>query len=394
MSVAACGAGDTGGTGTAASGGAVAGGRSGLGGIAPSSGGLSNAGGAGNAGGTWSGGTGGTANTGGTPNTGGAASGGSPNTGGTATGGLSGTGGGVSGTGGIGGNAGRNFQYIFVIAMENHDAASIYGNTMDAPYINNQLVPNYAIADNFVDELPSLASEPHYLWMEAGTNAFADHTFTTDNDPSAANSTNDTNHVVTQINNVGGGLSWLSYQEGIDATSGTCPIASSGFYQPKHNPFIFFQDVSGAPPSKINTYCTDHHRPLSALSGDLMTKNVASYNFITPDQCHDMHGQTGCPDKNTIRAGDTWLSTNLPPVIQFAGANAGVIFITWDEGASTTLVPFIAVGPTVKVKHTSSVLYDHSSLVKSLDEMLGLPVLQRVVGANDFADLFTVGAFP
>jgi hypothetical protein len=295
---------------------------------------------------------------------------------------------------GGGGTAGPNFRYIFVIAMENHDASSIYGNTADAPYINHQLLPNFASADNFADELPRLASEPHYLWMEAGTNAFADHTFTNDNDPSATNSTNDTNHVVTQINDAGGGQSWLSYQEGIDATSGACPIASSGFYKPKHNPFIFFQDVSGSPPSQTNTYCSDHHRPLSALGGDLSTKNVASYNFITPDQCHDMHGDDGCPDSNDIRAGDSWLSANLRPLIQFSEVNGGVIFITWDEGESTTLIPFIAVGCAVKAKHVSSVLYDHSSLVKSLDEMLGLPVLPLVVGANDFADIFTPGAFP
>ena len=31
-----------------------------------------------------------------------------------------------------------------------------------------------------------LASEPHYLWMEAGTNAFADHTLTTDQPTSSA----------------------------------------------------------------------------------------------------------------------------------------------------------------------------------------------------------------
>src|SRR5215471_4231622 len=78
-------------------------------------------------------------------------------------------------------------KFVFVVAMENHDASQIYGNTTDAPYINNTLMAKYARATNFNDELPSLASEPHYLWMEAGTNAFSDHTFTTDNDPSASN---------------------------------------------------------------------------------------------------------------------------------------------------------------------------------------------------------------
>src|SRR5258707_8279677 len=122
-------------------------------------------------------------------------------------------------------------QHVFVIAMENHDASQIYGNTTDAPYINNTLLPSYAHATNFNDELPALASEPHYVWMEAGTNAFSDHTFTTDNDPSKSNSTSSTAHLVTQIKNSASDT-WMTYQEGQNSTTGACPIAASGFYAP------------------------------------------------------------------------------------------------------------------------------------------------------------------
>ncbi|HEX2689133.1 MAG TPA: hypothetical protein VHN14_21070, partial [Kofleriaceae bacterium] len=65
-------------------------------------------------------------------------------------------------------------QHIFVIVMENHGASDIYGNTASAPYINGTLLPMYGRATNFIDVLPSLNSEPHYVWMEAGTNAFSD----------------------------------------------------------------------------------------------------------------------------------------------------------------------------------------------------------------------------
>src|SRR3954452_17904826 len=91
-------------------------------------------------------------------------------------------------------------QHVFVIAMENHDASQIYGNTTNAPYINNTLIPSYAHATNFNDPLAlSIPSEPHYVYMEAGTNAFSDHTFTSDSDPSSTNSTSSTAHLVTQI---------------------------------------------------------------------------------------------------------------------------------------------------------------------------------------------------
>jgi phospholipase C len=285
-------------------------------------------------------------------------------------------------------------KHVFVIAMENHDASQIYGNTTDAPYINNTLLPKYAKSSNFNDELPSLASEPHYIWMEAGTNAFSDHTFTTDSDPSSSNSTSSTAHLVTQIKNATNGVTWMSYQEGINSSTGACPIATSGFYHAKHNPFVFYKDVSGNPPSKTNAYCDAHHKDYSALAADLTNNTVSSYVFITPNQCHDMHGQSGCPDSNTIRSGDNWLKANLPAMISYANAHAGVIFITWDEPAGSTKMAFIAVGPQVKVGYTGSVSYNHSSMVKSVEKILQVPILSKVSGANDLADLFKAGTYP
>jgi len=286
-------------------------------------------------------------------------------------------------------------KYVFVIPMENHDAAQIYGNRADAPYINDVLLARYA-RGTLRDQLPSLVSEPHYVWMEAGTNAFADHTFTSDAAPGGFfnNSTRSPDHLVTQIKNATNGASWRSYQEGINSATGACPIAKSGFYAPKHNPFVFFQDVSGNPPSKSNAYCAAHHKDLSKLADDLASGSLAAYNFLTPNQCHDMHGQFGCSDSNTIRAGDAWLKSFLPPLIDFVNGHAGVIFLVWDEGDATTTMPFIAIGPGVKRGYASTVAYDHSSLVKSIERILELPILPRVQAANDLADLFQPGMFP
>ncbi|HEY6881620.1 MAG TPA: alkaline phosphatase family protein [Polyangiales bacterium] len=286
-------------------------------------------------------------------------------------------------------------QHVFVIAMENHDSTQIYGNTSSAPYINNTLIPNYARATNFNDELAlSIPSEPHYVWMEAGTNAFSDHTFSSDSDPSSANSTSNTNHLVTQINNATNGVSWRTYQEGLNSSTGSCPIHTSGFYAAKHNPFVFFKDVSGNPPSATNAYCVAHHRAYSALAGDLANNDVAAFTFITPNQCNDMHGQSGCPDSNTVRAGDTWLANELPRLIDYANSHQGVIFITWDEGSSTLKMPFLAIGPGVKTNYAGSVSYNHSSVLKSIEQILELPTLSKVSSANTLSDLFKPGFYP
>ncbi len=286
-------------------------------------------------------------------------------------------------------------QHVFVIAMENHDSTQIYGNTTNAPYINNTLIPSYAHATNFNDPLAlSLPSEPHYVYMEAGTNSFSDHTFTTDSDPSSSNSTSSTAHLVTQIKNSTNNVTWITYQEGQNSTTGACPIVSSGFYAAKHDPFVFFKDVSGNPPSKTNSYCVAHSKPYSSFATDLAANNMADYVYITPNLCDDMHGASGCPNSNTIQAGDNWLKSELPRIINWANLNNGVIFIVWDEGSSTGKIPFLAIGPGVKTGYAGGVTYDHGSIVKSVEEVFGLPILSTVSGKNDLSDLFNAGFFP
>ena len=285
-------------------------------------------------------------------------------------------------------------KYVFVIAMENHASTQIYGSA-DAPYINNTLMAQYGHATNYVDNLAaSLPSEPHYIWMQAGTNAFSDYTFTNDNNPATTNSTSSTAHLSTQIRNATNGVTWLSYQEGLNSTTGTCPISGSGFYKPKHDPFVYFQDVSGATPSKTNAYCTSHHKALTSLAADLSAKTVANYNFITPNLCNDMHGATGCTDTNYVHAGDVWLQANLPALISFANANSGVIFIVWDEPETSGTMPFLVIGPNVKANYANAVTLSHSSLLKSTEQILGLPLLPTASSANDFSGFFNAGTYP
>src|SRR5580765_2299769 len=69
-------------------------------------------------------------------------------------------------------SASTTTKVVFVIPMENKAQTQIYGNTNDAPYINNTLMAAYPHTTMFTDELPSLNSEPHYVWMEAGKNQF------------------------------------------------------------------------------------------------------------------------------------------------------------------------------------------------------------------------------
>ncbi|HEY6034617.1 MAG TPA: alkaline phosphatase family protein [Kofleriaceae bacterium] len=275
---------------------------------------------------------------------------------------------------------------VFVLVFENESSSAIY-NSGSAPYINNTIKPESAWATMYTDELPSaIPSEPHYVWMEAGTNDFTDITFTSDADASANNSTASTAHLATQLTTAG--LDWRSYQEGMTTA---CPIGSSGFYAAKHDPFVFFQDISGKPPSATNAGCGAHHKPYSAFAADLAAGTMPAYVFITPNLCNDMHGAIGCPSGSDITRGDTWLSNELPRIVTYATAHDSIIYVIWDEGSLTQTIPFFAIGNHVK-KGMATTAYSHSALLKSIEEQLGVPVLPTVSASPDFAAMFD--AFP
>jgi hypothetical protein len=184
--------------------------------------------------------------------------------------------------------------------------------------------------------------------------------------------------------------------EGLNSGTGVCPIHSSGFYGAKHDPFVFFQDIAGSPPSASNALCAAHHQAFTSGQA-LVQGTVAQYTFVSPNVCNDMHGDPSCPASasNVIAAGDQWLATNLPPLIDYVNAHAGVIFVVWDEPeGGSALTAFFAIGPHVKPGYAGSVAYTHSSLTKSVGEIFNLPPLATVAGASDLKDLFQPGFFP
>jgi len=286
---------------------------------------------------------------------------------------------------------------VFVIVMENRDWSNIVGNTGSAPYINSLLSrPDVAYARNYRNVLPSEVaggylhpSEPNYIWMEAGTNRLPDRAFTTNDPPSASNSSSSAAHLVTYLNNAG--ISWKAYAENISGTA--CPTMDSYPYAVRHNPFVFFRDVTNDP-----AYCVSHVRPFAELATDLANNTAARYNFIVPNVCNDMHDASGCAGAtgNAILNGDNWLKTNLPIILgSSAYKHGGAVFITWDEDAGDTTnnpIGMIVLSPFAKGNgYSNTIAYSHSSLVKTLQEIFGVfPFLANVGSATDLSDLVTI----
>jgi phosphatidylinositol-3-phosphatase len=270
---------------------------------------------------------------------------------------------------------------VFVIAMENQDWHDIHHNP-SAPYINETLLAIGAHAERYTT--PIHPSEPNYIWLEAG-----DDLAITDGDDPEENYRTTKVHLTRQLETAG--IEWKSYQEGIAADR--CPLVSRGLYAAKHNPMVFFDDVTDRR-NKSSPHCITHVRPYEELERDLAAGDVARYNFITPNLCNDMHDTEGCPTTNPIANGDRWLSREVPKILASeAYRHGGALFIVWDESEDQERNPpigLIAVAPFAKPGHAGMVPYSHSSFVRSIQDIFAVrPYLRNATDAVPLDDLFT-----
>ncbi len=266
--------------------------------------------------------------------------------------------------------------------MENRDWGEILGSD-SAPYINNTLLPQASYTDQYFNPSQIHPSLPNYLWLEAGDN----FGIFDDNNPDA-NHQPTTDHLVSYLESAG--ISWKTYQEGISGED--CPLVEDGLYAPKHNPFVYFDDITdGLDPQ--SPHCIAVVRPYGELAEDLASGNVPQYVFITPDQCHDMHDFFGCETDDPIVNGDLWLSREVPNILASdAYNNNGALFITWDEGTGTSDGPIgmIVLSPlAVGGGYHDAVPYTHSSFLRTAEEVFNVgPLLRDAANANSLSDLF------
>ncbi|MEP7119410.1 MAG: alkaline phosphatase family protein [Byssovorax sp.] len=321
-------------------------------------------------------GSGGSASTTSATGTGGA----SASTGAGGSGGAGSTTGPTTGASSSSGGPTGSTPKVLIVLMENHVWSAIKASP-SAKYIHMLAMMGAHSEQHF--NPPGLhPSEPNYLWLEAGDNLGV-----LDDSAPGAHHFATKAHLVTQIE--AAGLTWKTYQEGISGAD--CPLKSTGKYAPKHNPMVYFDDVTNG--NMITSQnCIDHVRPFPEIDADLTSDKLPNYSFITPDLCNDMH-DTCAPQNDPIKQGDDWLSVLVPKIMASkAYADGATLLITWDEGASGSDGPIgmIALGKHVKAGATSMTHTTHSSTVRTIQEIFGLsPFLGDAANATDLIDLFT-----
>ncbi len=224
----------------------------------------------------------------------------------------------------------KSFKHVFVIMMENTSFTSLIGNP-NAPFINFA-AKTTGIATNYFGV--THPSQPNYIAATSGgLNGVLN-----DNDI-----TIDVPNIVDQLE--AHGKTWKAYMQSLSLCNGNLLAHACGnqLYERKHNPFISYKDVQTNAARLANIVDS------SALATDLANNTVPDYVWISPDQCHDMHGRAATPSdpcdfsqvQSLIATGDTFLLDTVAAIMTSkAWTGDSVIFIAWDESDFTNSGPF------------------------------------------------------
>ena len=321
-------------------------------------------------------------------------------------------------------------NHIFIVTLENENAADTFGPNTQAPYLAHTLtsrgafVPNYygighLSLDNYIamvsGQAPSLQTQADcqgYTNFLPGLPA-ANGQFVGQGcvfPPGVQN-------IATQLE--GNGWTWKGYMQdmansapaqpascrhpAINSQDSTQSATATDQYAARHNPFVYFHSIIDFPT------CQQNDVDLHQLSGDLAQESTTpNYAFITPDLCNDGH-DSPCPDGGPggLTQADSFLQT-LIPEIQASPAyqDRGLIIVTFDEAhggtspaddgsaccgeqagpnspvpGGLTLGPgggkvgAVLLSPCITPGTVTSQAYNHYSLLRSVEDNFGLPHL-------------------
>ena len=272
-----------------------------------------------------------------------------------------------------------SYRHVVWIWMENHSYGSVIGS-LSAPY-ENQLAGECGLATNYHNVThPSL---PNYVAATSGLAIGSLGAFSSDCDPSSSCSARaSVANIFTQV------PSWKAYEESMPTV---CARSNSGEYAVRHNPPPYFQALNGS--------CPANDVPFTQFANDLAAGSLAAFSFLTPNLIDDTHD-------GSVADGDQFLRTTVGRIASSALYRSGslALFITWDEGEGGSAsscatnatdvgchVAAIVVSPTTSPGTRSATLFNHYSLLRTAEDLLGLPPIGSASTATPMESTFTLG---
>ena len=253
--------------------------------------------------------------------------------------------------------------------MENKNYSSIVGSP-SAPY-ENQIAQECGLATNYhAVAHPSL---PNYIALTSGST----QGITDDNGPSSHPL--DVPSIYHQAY-----PSAKGYAEGM-ATN--CATGGGTRYAVRHAPWPYY--VNGTV-GQQHDECLVGDVPMGTLSSGNLHDDVAAgtlprFSFVTPDLCNDMHD---C----SVATGDAYLANLVPAILNGPDYQAGrlAVVIVFDEngGAAGNQVYCAVISPFTAPGTQSSTNFTHYSLLRTTEEILGVPLLGNAATATSMRAAF------
>ena len=252
------------------------------------------------------------------------------------------------------------FDRVIIVAEENQSFNSVIGSN-SMPYLN-ALANRYGLAVNyFANTHPSIGD---YFWLTTGTQITNDSNFV---GPVSAD------NIVRQLNTAG--KTWKSYAESLPSVGYTGGDAYP--YVKRHNPFAYLTDVLNSQTQTNNLV------GVNQLTQDVANNQLPNYSFIIPNQQNNAHdcpaNIPNCTNADKLVAADTWLKTNIDPLIASAAfRQSGLLIITFDESVDTDTqnggghVTTVVISTKTPQGFQSNTLLQHQSTLRLTADGLGL----------------------
>ena len=237
-------------------------------------------------------------------------------------------------------------QRVMLVVLENTD----YDAARAQPFLAKLAREGGLLRQSFAVARPS---QPNYLALTAGSTHGVD---------SNALVTLDVSHIGDLLE--ARGLTWKVYAEGYP---GRCFLEpSSGAYVRRHVPFLSFKNVQSHPERCQRIV------DAVAFAADIRHGTLPTYAMYVPDVTHDGH-DTG------VSAADQWLSETFGPLLNDRRFTENMLLIvTFDEGRGwwrSNHIYTVVYGDRVIPGSVSDSRYDHYSVLRTIEEILGLGTL-------------------
>jgi phospholipase C len=161
-----------------------------------------------------------------------------------------------------------------------------------------------------------------------------------------------------------------------------CQKTDAGTYLVRHNPAVYYTNLANCDAWDVPLGTTDN----GALLTNVNNGTLPTFSTVTPDSCNDGHD---CPTSTM----DAWLAAWVPKITAGADYQQGrlAIIIAWDEseGANPQIPAFVMSAHTVPGT-TSAAAFDHYSLLRTTEEITGVPLLGNAAGATSMRAAFNL----